>query len=138
MNGKGPALLDVVTYRVSGHSPSDSSTYRTPEEIEAWKAADPIIAFKKKLIEGKIATENEIASIDEGIINRITETVKLAINDEISPRMDLDKNPDAISSIMFSNQKVHSMDLSVRLKCLQPKRTAARVKEIAGKSVPLM
>ena len=70
VNGKGPALLDVVTYRVSGHSPSDSSTYRTPEEIEAWKAADPIIAFKKKLIEGKIATENEIASIDEDVYKR--------------------------------------------------------------------
>ena len=39
LEGKGPALLDVVTYRVSGHSPSDSSTYRTQEEIEAWKAA---------------------------------------------------------------------------------------------------
>lgn len=133
VNGKGPALLDVVTYRVSGHSPSDSSTYRTPEEIEAWKAADPIIAFKKKLIEGKIATENEIASIDEGIINRITETVKLAINDEISPRMDLDKNPDAISSIMFSNQKVHSMDPSREAEMLTAKEDCARVKEIAGK-----
>lgn len=128
VNGKGPALLDVVTYRVSGHSPSDSSTYRTPEEIEAWKAADPIIAFKKKLIEGKIATENEIASIDEGIINRITETVKLAINDEISPRMDLDKNPDAISSIMFSNQKVHSMDPSREAEMLTAKEDCARVK----------
>ena len=31
LEGKGPALLYVVTYRVSGHSPSDSSTYRTPE-----------------------------------------------------------------------------------------------------------
>ena len=52
--GKGPALLDVVTYRVSGHSPSDSSTYRTAEEIEAWKNADPIVAFKNKLVKGKI------------------------------------------------------------------------------------
>ena len=69
----------------------------------------------------------------QGIINRITETVKLAINDEISPRMDLDKNPDAISSIMFSNQKVHSMDPSREAEMLTAKEDCARVKEIAGK-----
>ena len=50
LQGKGPALLDVVTYRVSGHSPSDSSTYRTAEEIEAWKNADPIVATKLSLL----------------------------------------------------------------------------------------
>ena len=102
--GKGPALLDVVTYRVSGHSPSDSSTYRTAEEIEAWKNADPIVAFKNKLVKGKIATEEEFAVMHEQITARMTEIMKLAINDDISPRMDLNKEPDAIASIMFSNQ----------------------------------
>src|SRR5512133_3376043 len=43
--GKGPVLLDVVTYRVSGHSPSDASSYRSKEEIEAWKKADAIPAY---------------------------------------------------------------------------------------------
>ena len=89
LEGKGPALLDVVTYRVSGHSPSDSSTYRTQEEINAWKDADPILAFRKKLVKGKLATANDFAKIDEDIIARMTEVMKLAINDEISPRMDL-------------------------------------------------
>ncbi|MDR3329329.1 MAG: thiamine pyrophosphate-dependent dehydrogenase E1 component subunit alpha, partial [Prevotellaceae bacterium] len=41
----GPVLLDVVTYRVSGHSPSDSSSYRTKEEIDAWVAEDAIVEF---------------------------------------------------------------------------------------------
>ncbi len=131
--GKGPALLDVVTYRVSGHSPSDSSTYRTVEEIEAWKAADPIVAFKNKLIKGKIATENDFAVMHEQITNRMTEIMKLAINDEISPRMDLQKNPDAISSIMFSNEKVKSMDPTREADVLMPKEECPRVKEIAGK-----
>jgi len=34
---KGPVLLDTLTYRYSGHSPSDASTYRTKEELEARK-----------------------------------------------------------------------------------------------------
>ena len=41
LEGKGPALLDVVTYRFAGHSPSDSSSYRTKEEIAAWEAGHP-------------------------------------------------------------------------------------------------
>ena len=131
--GKGPALLDVVTYRVSGHSPSDSSTYRTAEEIEAWKAADPILAFKNKLVGGKIATENEIAKMHEDITARMTEVMKLAINDDISPRMDLNKEPDAISSIMFSNQKVVSMEPERKAEMLMPKEECPRGKEIKGK-----
>ncbi|MBQ4115902.1 MAG: dehydrogenase [Clostridia bacterium] len=131
--GKGPALLDVVTYRVSGHSPSDSSTYRTQEEIDAWIAADPIAAYKAKMIKGKVATEAEFAAIDEDIINRMTTVMKLAINDEISPRMDLTKNPEAISSIMFSNEKVKSMDPSREAEMLVPKEECPRVKEIKGK-----
>ena len=133
LEGKGPALLDVVTYRVSGHSPSDSSTYRTVEEIEAWKEADPILAFKNKLIKGKIATENEFAVMHEEITKRMTEVMKLAINDEISPRMDLKKDPDAIASIMFSNEKVASMDPGREADVLMPKEECPRVKEIAGK-----
>ena len=133
LEGKGPALLDVVTYRVSGHSPSDSSTYRTQEEIEAWKAADPIVAFKNKLVKGKIATENEFATLHEQITTRMTEIMKLAINDEISPRMDLQKEPDGISSIMFSNLKVPSMEPDREPDVLMPKEECPRVKEIAGK-----
>ncbi len=133
MEGKGPAMLDVVTYRVSGHSPSDSSTYRTPEEIEAWKAADPIVAFKTKLILGGVAGEAEFAAIQEEITNRMTEIIKLAINDEISPRMDMNQYPDAISSIMFSNQKVKSMDPEREPEVLLPKEENPRVKQLASK-----
>lgn len=131
--GHGPALLDVVTYRVSGHSPSDSSTYRTQEEIEAWKAADPVAAFRRKLTAGGIADESEFEAVDEMIVSRMTEIIKLATDDSISPRMDLNRDPDAIASIMFSNQKVHSMDPSRKAEMLKPHDENDRVKEMAGK-----
>ena len=35
--GDGPVLLDTVTYRYSGHSPSDQSSYRERTEVEAWQ-----------------------------------------------------------------------------------------------------
>ena len=53
--GRGPVLLDTVTYRISGHSPSDASSYRSKEEIERWQQADSIRAFRKRLIENFIA-----------------------------------------------------------------------------------
>ena len=134
LEGKGPAMLDVVTYRVSGHSPSDSSTYRTPEEIAAWVEADPIVAYKLKLINGGIATPEEFDAIQEDITARMTEIIKLAINDEISPRMDMDKDPEAISSIMFSNQKVKSMDPGREPEVLMPKEENPRVKQLATKA----
>ena len=46
--GRGPVLLDTVTYRFSGHSPSDASSYRSKEEIERWQQADSIPAFRQK------------------------------------------------------------------------------------------
>lgn len=131
--GKGPALLDVVTYRVSGHSPSDSSTYRTQEEIDAWIKADPISAFSTKLILGGIASEAEISEIDSAIVGRMTEIMKLAISDEVSPRMDLNKTPNAIADIMFSNGHVHSMEPTREAEMLMPKDEVPRVKEIKGK-----
>ncbi|MBR5365592.1 MAG: dehydrogenase [Clostridia bacterium] len=134
LNGQGPAFLEVATYRVSGHSPSDSSTYRTPEEIEAWKAADPIPAYRAKLIAGGVADEADFAAIDEEVVNRTVKIIKLAIDDEISPRMDLSKEPEMISSIMYSNQHVKSMDETREPEVLIPKEEDPRVKQIAGKA----
>ena len=132
VRGEGPALLEVVTYRVSGHSPSDSSTYRTPEEIEAWKAADPIKAYREKLILGGIASESELDAIHDTIVRRMTKICKMAIDENLSPRMDLDKNPDAIESLMFSNEKKPKLDDRTP-EMLMPKDEVPRVKDIAGK-----
>ena len=134
LNGEGPAFLEVATYRVSGHSPSDSSTYRSAEEIEAWKEACPIKAYREKMIKGGIATEAEFDAIDQAIIDRTTKIIKLAINDEISPRMDLDKQPDMISSIMFSNNHVKSMDEGREPEVLISKEENPRVKQLATKA----
>ena len=132
--GQGPALLEVATYRVSGHSPSDSSTYRTQEEIEAWKMADPIPAYRAKMVEGGVATDEEFAAIDEEIIERTTKIIKLAIDDDVSPRMDLSGEPEMISSIMYSNNHIQSMDTTREPEVLIPKEEDPRVKQIAGKS----
>src|SRR5690606_33735407 len=48
--GLGPALLDTVTYRISGHSPSDASSYRDRAEVESWQKEDSLAAFGGYLV----------------------------------------------------------------------------------------
>ena len=51
--GRGPVLLDTITYRISGHSPSDASSYRTKEEVELWQAADSIRPTGSRMLDGR-------------------------------------------------------------------------------------
>ena len=108
--GDGPVLLDVLTYRMSGHSPSDSSSYRTKEEMDAWEAEDVLIAFEKHLVEGKIASADDFAAIRESVKTTITKICGWAVDEKVSPRMDLYKKPSTIEDIMFSNQHVEKME----------------------------
>ena len=134
LRGEGPALLDVVTYRVSGHSASDASTYRSEEELEEWRKADPIRAYKEKLIIGGVASSDEFDAIDETIIRRMTKICRLAIDETLSPRMDLEKDPDAIARIMYSNGHKKTMEEGRAPEVLMPKADNPRVKSLALKA----
>ena len=132
LKGEGPVLLDVLTYRVSGHSPSDSSSYRTKEEIAAWEEQDPIIAFRAQLVEAGVANEKELDKIVDYVKHTIFENFKLAIDDKVSPRMDLVNNPDAIADMMFTNGHVEAF-LDAKPDVLMPMEENPRVQAIARK-----
>jgi 2-oxoisovalerate dehydrogenase E1 component len=107
---RGPVLLDVLTYRYSGHSPSDASSYRSKEEIEAWEAQDSIAWFGAELVKAGIAQEDQLLEIKGSMISLLEWTLKLAIDDQISPRMDMEKYPNLIGEMMFSNKSVDKME----------------------------
>lgn len=131
----GPVLLDVVTYRVSGHSPSDSSTYRTKEEIAAWEDQDVLKAFEAKMVDAKIATAEEFAAIREYVVSTMTKITGLAVDEKISPRMNLNNNPRLVEDLMFTNGHVPSMDTTRKPDVLIPtKEENPRVQQIAKKS----
>ena len=108
LKGEGPVLLDVLTYRFAGHSPSDSSSYRTKEEIAAWEAQDPIIEYRRQLIEAGVATEAECDQVVERVKALNLANFKLSIDESISPRMNLSVNPDEIADMMFTNGHVEA------------------------------
>jgi len=106
----GPVLLDVLTYRYSGHSPSDASSYRSKEEVDAWEAQDCIASFGKNLIAAEVVNQADLDDIWKEVQNTTLEILKLAINDEISPRMDFSRNPNIIEELILSNGSVDRME----------------------------
>ena len=63
LSGKGPAFLDIVTYRMSGHSPSDASSYRSKEEMELWEKVDCVKSYANYLIENGLLTNEHAEEI---------------------------------------------------------------------------
>ena len=107
---RGPVLLDTLTYRISGHSPSDASSYRSKEEIEAWQQEDSIVAYGKSLVLAGITKHDQLENITLETKELLSQILKLSINDEISPRINLKKDPDCIGKMMFSNGSYDKME----------------------------
>jgi pyruvate dehydrogenase E1 component alpha subunit len=64
-SGEGPYFMEIITYRFMGHSMGDPERYREKQEVERWKADDPIGIFRKKLISKKTATAKTLDEIEE-------------------------------------------------------------------------
>lgn len=78
-SGKGPVLLELLTYRRTGHSRRDPCHYQPKDEREAWAMKDPIDRFGKVLIERGVATEAKLCAIRDDVIagfNRAVEAAK--------------------------------------------------------------
>ena len=107
---KGPVLLEVLTYRFSGHSPSDASSYRSKEEVEAWQNVDCIHSFAKNLVEAGVAGQKKLDGIWDEIKTLMVELLKESIDEKISPRMDIRQRPEQIGEMIFSNTPTDSME----------------------------
>jgi len=129
---KGPVFLDVLTYRFSGHSPSDSSSYRSKEEIEAWESVDSIVSYGLELISSGIADQSTLDQIKKETDDLLLGSFKLSIDDDISPRMNLIANPEMIGEMMFSNESVDAMEEG-SLDTLLTMEENPRVKQISRK-----
>jgi 2-oxoisovalerate dehydrogenase E1 component len=99
-NGEGPVLLDILTYRQSGHSPSDAGAYRTREELQLWKDVDPLVEMRGRLLDSQVTTDSELEKIDKMVAAKIEVACRLAVDLEVSPRLE---GPE-IARVMFSHR----------------------------------
>ena len=55
--GKGPTLIEAKTYRFRGHYEGDSQSYRTTEELESWRKRDPIVTYRRRLLDSGVSED---------------------------------------------------------------------------------
>ncbi|MDD3928219.1 MAG: thiamine pyrophosphate-dependent enzyme [Sphaerochaeta sp.] len=129
LKGEGPAFLDTLTYRYSGHSPSDAMTYRTKEELEAFRNQDPIVSYGNYLIENKLVSQADLDAFDAKLEEKMRKTLEITVDPVLSPMVD----EAFIESVMFSNGSVEKLDSAEPI-LLQKLEENPRVQQIAKRS----
>ncbi|MCX7799554.1 MAG: thiamine pyrophosphate-dependent enzyme [Fimbriimonadales bacterium] len=132
--GDGPVLLDTLTYRFSGHSPSDASSYRDRSEIEAWQQVDSLKTYADDLVRAGIATEGELEAIRQQIDAVVLRCYRKAIDLEISPRADLMGEGCLLDRTMLSNGRAESLEPGRQPELIGTPEENPRVRQIAAKS----
>ena len=75
--GKGPTLIECMTYRMSDHTTSDDAKkYRPPEELEAWKKRDPIDRLKKYMESVKVWDAKKEEALQAEIMAQVEAAVE--------------------------------------------------------------
>ena len=81
-SGKGPTIIEMMTYRYRGHSMSDPAKYRTKEEVDKVRTEhDPIEQVRARLLAKKWASEEELKKIDASVRAVVNEASEFATND---------------------------------------------------------
>jgi pyruvate dehydrogenase E1 component alpha subunit len=73
-----PVLIEAITYRFRGHSMADPESYRSKDEVAAWRERDPIPAFGRSLLAAGLLDEQGLAEIDAKAMERIDAAVAFA------------------------------------------------------------
>jgi len=80
--GNGPYILEMLTYRYRGHSMSDPAKYRTRAEVDKVRAEqDPIERVRLRIMEGELATEAELKSMDRDVREVVNAAAEFAQTD---------------------------------------------------------
>ena len=86
-SGKGPAVLQVHTYRFNGHSPADPEHERGRKDEKSWARAeqDPIKAFEDMYTANGMFTEDELKATKKEVLAEVKAAVKFADESEMPP-----------------------------------------------------
>jgi TPP-dependent pyruvate/acetoin dehydrogenase alpha subunit len=78
-SGAGPAFLETLTYRFVGHSRSDPGAYRKPGELDEMRQRDPLIVQRDRLLAEGLATESDIADLDDDVDRQVEQIAERAL-----------------------------------------------------------
>ncbi|MDA7776470.1 thiamine pyrophosphate-dependent enzyme [Alphaproteobacteria bacterium] len=103
--GEGPALLDFECYRYSGHSTTDTNSYRSRDELKAWQAHDPIILYQEHLIKGGLITIEEVETMAQCVAKKVEAVTRAVVDRQKAPAIDLNSNPTLIGEMTFNGTR---------------------------------
>jgi pyruvate dehydrogenase E1 component alpha subunit len=101
-NGGGPALIECMTYRHSGHSRADPGQYRPPGELERWLERDPIKIYRERLL-GLGIVEATLADLESESLHKVDVATETAKASPVPPISEIDKNVWADGSTAWRN-----------------------------------
>ncbi|CAN5847120.1 acetoin:2,6-dichlorophenolindophenol oxidoreductase subunit alpha [soil metagenome] len=77
--GDGPTLLDCQTYRTRPHAEGmRDAGYRTQDEIDDWKTRDPIAAFRKRVEDNGLVSDEHLNAVDSEIDSVVADALEFA------------------------------------------------------------
>ena len=132
--GEGPVLLDTITYRYSGHSPSDQNSYRDKSEVEHWQKHDSTVNFAKELVDAKICDAGKIEEILKYSEQLMVKACRKAVDLKISPRAELMTKNNLLENTLYSNQKMDSMEPGRKPDVLMTLAENPRIQGLASRS----
>lgn len=78
-SGQGPTLLEMKTFRMRGHEEASGTKYVPQELLENWATKDPVVNFRRHLVEKGGVDESALASIDAKLTAEVEEVAEWAI-----------------------------------------------------------
>jgi pyruvate dehydrogenase E1 component alpha subunit len=76
--GEGATLVECLTYRYAGHFVGDAMVYMPPDELEAWRQRDPVVAYRTALVADEVVTEDEAATFEREALAEAEVAVEFA------------------------------------------------------------
>lgn len=128
LDGRGPALLDVECYRLSGHSTTDANAYRTRDEIAAWAEHDPIALFATALRDAGVMDAAQQDAMRAEVDDLLRTVTAAAADPAIAPPVDIHTHPTRIGEYMFSHRQTPLPDGQVPM--LQDPAQNVRLKQL--------
>ncbi|MEZ4709305.1 MAG: thiamine pyrophosphate-dependent enzyme [Caldilineaceae bacterium] len=75
--GDGPSLIETITYRLGAHSTADDPTkYRTTDELSEWQARDPLLRYRRFLMDRSLLSPNDDELLHEEVDAEIQAAVE--------------------------------------------------------------
>src|SRR5437763_16231077 len=76
-SGKGPIILEMLTYRYRGHSMSDPAKYRSKEEVDRMRTEhDPLTHLRQRLLDQHVASEDELKKMERNAREIVVEAAQ--------------------------------------------------------------